>query len=319
MNLYDYYSDDIGFKTIGRIRKKEVKKMEKNNNQEVFHKTNINWYPGHMAKTKKQITEDLKLIDIVIEILDARIPIASTNPDIQESIKDKTKIVVLNKSDLADNEATKDWIKYFQKNGITAVSVEANNGKNIKEVIGIIKEKYKDISEKYLKKGRIGKSARVMVLGIPNVGKSTFINSLAKRNTAKVGNKPGVTKQKQWIKIDNNIELMDTPGMLWPRLDNKELAMHLAYVGTIGDNAIDNEEIAYSLLEYLMHNYPKKLEERYNVELDGKETLKILNEIARKRGAILQGNNINMQKVSDIILNEFRSGKLGRITIEFPR
>ena len=280
---------------------------------------NINWYPGHMAKTKKQIVEDLKLIDIVIEILDARIPIASTNPDIQDSIKNKIKIIVLNKSDLANNESTKNWIKYFKENGITAIAVEANNGKNIKEVIGLIKEKYKVINEKYIKKGRKGKAARVMVLGIPNVGKSTFINSLAKRNTAKVGNKPGVTKQKQWIKIDNDIELMDTPGMLWPRLDNKELAMHLAYVGTIGDNAIDNEEIAYYLLEYLLKNYPQNIEERYDLKIENKETMEIMKEIARKRGAIISGGNINMQKISDVILNEFRSGKLGRITIEIPR
>ena len=280
---------------------------------------NINWYPGHMAKTKKQIVEDLKLIDIVIEILDARIPIASTNPDIQDSIKNKIKIIVLNKSDLANNESTKNWIKYFKENGITAIAVEANNGKNIKEVIGLIKEKYKVINEKYIKKGRKGKAARVMVLGIPNVGKSTFINSLAKRNTAKVGNKPGVTKQKQWIKINNDIELMDTPGMLWPRLDNKELAMHLAYVGTIGDNAIDNEEIAYYLLEYLLKNYPQNIEERYDLKIENKETMEIMKEIARKRGAIISGGNINMQKISDVILNEFRSGKLGRITIEIPR
>ena len=280
---------------------------------------NINWYPGHMAKTKKQIVEDLKLIDIVIEILDARIPIASTNPDIQDSIKNKIKIIVLNKSDLANNESTKNWIKYFKENGITAIAVEANNGKNIKEVIGLIKEKYKVINEKYIKKGRKGKAARVMVLGIPNVGKSTFINSLVKRNTAKVGNKPGVTKQKQWIKINNDIELMDTPGMLWPRLDNKELAMHLAYVGTIGDNAIDNEEIAYYLLEYLLKNYPQNIEERYDLKIENKETMEIMKEIARKRGAIISGGNINMQKISDVILNEFRSGKLGRITIEIPR
>ena len=287
--------------------------MRMNNNSQ------IQWYPGHMAKTKKQIIEDLKLIDIVIEILDARIPIASQNPDIQESIKDKTKIIVLNKSDLADNEATKDWIEDFNDKGVTAVCVEANNGKNIKNVIALIKEKYRDVNEKYLKKGRIGKSARVMVLGIPNVGKSTFINSLAKRNTAKVGNKPGVTKQKQWIKIDDNIELMDTPGMLWPRLDNKELAIHLAYVGTIGDNAIDNEEIAYSLLGYLLNNYPQNIEKRYNIKIENKQTMEIMEEIARKRGAIISGGNVNMQKISDIILNEFRSGKLGRITIEIPR
>ena len=280
---------------------------------------NINWYPGHMAKTKKQLIEDLKLIDIVVEVIDARIPEASINPDIQEYIKEKTKIIVLNKADLADENITQKWIQIYKEQGINAIAVEANSGKNMQAVVNKIKEEYQKIKEKYIQKGRIGKAIRVMVIGIPNVGKSTFINSLAKRSTAKVGNKPGVTKQKQWIKIDNNIEIMDTPGMLWSRLDNKEYAMHLAFCGTIGESAIDNEEIAYYLLEYLLNNYPQTIEERYNIDTKNKETMEILEEIARKRGAIISGGNINMQKISDIILNEFRSGKLGRITIEIPR
>lgn len=288
-------------------------------NNENCHKTSINWYPGHMAKTKRQMVEDLKLIDIVVEILDARIPLASVNPDIQDSIKGKTKIVVLNKADLANDEVTKEWIKEYKKQDIPAIAVEANTGKGINTIIGKIKEEYELIKEKYEKRGRTGKAIRVMVLGIPNVGKSTFINSLAKRNTAKVGNKPGVTKQKQWIKIAENIELMDTPGMLWPRLDDKELAMHLAFIGTIGSKAVDNEEIAYCLLEYLIKNYPDKIEERYKINARSKETIEVLEAIARKRGAIISGGEINMQKVSDIILNEFQSGKLGRITIEVPR
>lgn len=283
------------------------------------NKININWYPGHMAKTKKQIIEDLKLIDIVIEILDARVPMVSQNPDIEEIIKDKSKIIVLNKADLADNNITKKWVEFYENKGIKAIAVESNNSKGIKDVIGSIKLEYETIKEKYSKKGRIGKAIRVMVVGIPNVGKSTFINSIAKRNTAKVGNKPGVTKQKQWIKITNEIELMDTPGMLWPKLDDKDLAMHLAFVGTIGDNAIDKEEIAYYLLEYLIKNYPERIKERFNIELEEKETMDVLESIARKRGAIISGGNINMQKISDIILNEFQNGKLGRITIELPR
>ena len=307
-----------------------------------------------MKKTKEQIIADLKFIDIVIEILDARVPLASQNPDIEDVIKNKKKIIVLNKADLADVSSTNKWIDFYAKEGIKAVAVESNTSKGIKDVIEAIKEEYSDIKEKYAQKGRIGKAIRVMVVGIPNVGKSTFINSIAKRNTAKVGNKPGVTKQKQWIKVTNDIELMDTPGMLWPKFENNELAMHLAFVGTIGDNAIDKEEIAYYLLKYLIKNYPQKLIERFNVEVyktnddkeeivnddnkeidvpisnngksssninkkEPKETMEVLEEIARKRGALLPGGNINMQKISDIILNEFQSGKLGRITIELPR
>ena len=285
---------------------------------------NINWYPGHMAKTKKQIIEDLKLIDIVIEILDARVPLASQNPDIEDVIKNKKKIIVLNKADLADANSTNKWIEYYNKEGIKAIAVESNTSKGIKDVIETIKEEYSEIKEKYIQKGRIGKSIRVMVVGIPNVGKSTFINSIAKRNTAKVGNKPGVTKQKQWIKVTNEIELMDTPGMLWPKFEDNELAMHLAFVGTIGDTAIDKEEIAYYLLDFLINNYPQRLIERFNIELNKdnnnqKETIEVLEEIARKRGALISGGNINMQKVSDLILNDFQSGKMGRITIELPR
>ena len=292
-----------------------------------------------MKKTKEQIIEDLKLIDIVIEILDARVPLASQNPDIEDAIKNKKKIIVLNKADLADNNSTNKWIEYYAKKGIKAVAVEANTSKGIKDVIEAIKKEYSEIKEKYVQKGRIGKAIRVMVVGIPNVGKSTFINGLAKRNTAKVGNKPGVTKQKQWIKVTNDIELMDTPGMLWPKFKDNELAMHLAFVGTIGENSVDKEEIAYYLLDYLIKNYPRKLEDRFNVKVhktgneqdveasisdeeskkETKETMEVLEELARKRGALLSGGNINMQKISDIILNEFQSGKLGRITIELPR
>ena len=292
-----------------------------------------------MKKTKEQIIEDLKLIDIVIEILDARVPLASQNPDIEDAIKNKKKIIVLNKADLADNNSTNKWIEYYAKKGIKAVAVEANTAKGIKDVIEAIKEEYSEIKEKYAQKGRIGKAIRVMVVGIPNVGKSTFINSIAKRNTAKVGNKPGVTKQKQWIKVTNDIELMDTPGMLWPKFKDNEQGVHLAFVGTIGESSVDKEEIAYYLLDYLIKNYPQKLENRFNVEIhktgneldvdtsisnedikkEPKETMEVLEEIARKRGALLSGGNINMQKISDIILNEFQSGKLGRITIELPR
>ncbi len=281
--------------------------------------TKINWYPGHMAKTKKQIIEDLKLIDVVIEILDARIPISSRNPDLESLIENKERIIILNKVDLADEYETKEWINLYKKKGVTAIAVNSNSGNGIAEVIKNIKNEYEKIKEKYIKKGRIGKTIKVMVIGIPNVGKSSFINKISKRNAQEVGNKPGVTKQKKWIKLDEGIELMDTPGMLWPKIENSNMAINLAFVGTIGEKAIDNEEIAYYLIEYLAKEYPNKLIERYNIELEGKETIEIIEEIAKKRGALISGGNVDLGRISDIILNEFRSGKIGRITIEFPR
>ena len=281
--------------------------------------TKINWYPGHMAKTKKQIIEDLKLIDVVIEILDARIPISSRNPDLESLIENKERIIILNKVDLADEYETKEWINLYKKKGVTAIAVNSNSGNGIAEVIKNIKNEYEKIKEKYIKTGRIGKTIKVMVIGIPNVGKSSFINKISKRNAQEVGNKPGVTKQKKWIKLDEGIELMDTPGMLWPKIENSNMAINLAFVGTIGEKAIDNEEIAYYLIEYLAKEYPNKLIERYNIELEGKETIEIIEEIAKKRGALISGGNVDLGRISDIILNEFRSGKIGRITIEFPR
>ena len=281
------------------------------------NKININWYPGHMAKTKKQIIEDLKLVDIIIEILDARAPKASENPDVKEYCKNKKKIIVLNKADLADENETNKWVKFYEEKGIPCVKVDSNNKKGLKEVIKKIKEQYEEINKIYIQKGRIGRNAKVMVVGIPNVGKSTFINSLAKRNAAQVGNKPGVTKQKQWIKIDEKIELLDTPGMLWPKIDEEKTAMHLAFINTIGQNAIDNEEVSYELLKYLVENYREKVEERYSLKIEnGEEIIDIINKIALKKGAILSGGRINNQKVSDMILTDFRTGKLGTITIE---
>lgn len=307
----------------------------KKDNQEEFSKVSLNWYPGHMAKTKKQILEDLKLIDIVIELLDARVPISSQNPDVREYCRNKKKIVILNKADLADDNVTKMWIEYYKSKGISAIKVEANIGKGLQDVISEIKKQGQDIIEKYAEKGRTGRTIKVMVLGIPNVGKSTFINSLAKKSVAKVGNRPGVTTQKQWIKVDNGIELMDTPGMLWPRLDDEGVAIHLGFINTIGQNAIDNEEMAYYLLEYLCKNYKQRVEHRYEINIEDilkkdanssneeyeeeqNDIITIRDVIALKRGAILSGGRINEQKISDIIINDFQTGKFGKISIERP-
>lgn len=275
--------------------------MTNKEENKVVPKVNINWYPGHMAKTKRQIIEDLKLIDIVVEVLDARIPISSQNPDVREYTKEKKKIMVLNKSDLANEIETKKWVKYFNKQGISAIITDANSGKGINEVILEIKNIAKQNQEKYINKGRIGKSVRVLILGIPNVGKSSFINRITKKSSMQVGNRPGVTRQKQWIRLADGIELMDTPGVLWPKFESEEIALNLAYTGTIKDDILEKVEVAYRLLKYLIENYSNNVIERYKIdkqELDNimkqdiEENDKIyemMRLIAKKRGAILSG------------------------------
>ena len=308
-------------------QKRKIRAEMKNNNQEEkLTKVGINWYPGHMAKTKRQISEDLNLIDIVVEILDARIPISSQNPDINNMIQNKKRIIVLNKSDLADKSQNEKWTVYFKNKGYPAILVDSNSGKGIQECVNTIKKCYEN--EVYLQKGRIGKSIRVMILGIPNVGKSSFINRISKKSSAQVGNKPGITRQKQWIKVDNNIELMDTPGVLWPKFGNEQVALNLAYTGTIKDDILQTIEIGFQLLKFLIKNYRKNVIERYKLdqeqiqkimEQDLEEndiTLAILNEIGKKRGALISGGYVNQEKTAGIILDDFRSGKLGRITLE---
>ena len=296
--------------------------------EENITKMNINWYPGHMAKTRRQITEDLKLVDIVIELLDARIPISSQNPDIKEITKNKKKLIVLNKADLANDGENRKWIKYFEEQGIPAVLTDSNSGKGIQDCI----KKVEQIMSKELKvqaeKGRIGRKIRAMILGIPNVGKSSFINRISKKVTAGVGNKPGVTKQKQWIRINENIELLDTPGVLWPKFESEEVALHLAFTGTIKEDVLQRIEIAYELTKFLLKNERKllceryKLDEKYIEQILGQEQAENINiyevmqEIGKKRGCIISGGNIDDEKTAKILLDEFKNGKLGRITIE---
>ena len=283
-----------------------------------------------MAKTKRQIIEDLKLIDVVVEILDARIPVASQNPDIRKWIEGKEKLFVLNKCDLASESENKKWIQYFEKNGIPAVLVDSNSGKGIDNSLKRINSIYNESSEKYANKGRIGKSIRVMILGIPNVGKSSFINRVTKKNSMQVGNKPGVTRQKQWVRISENIELLDTPGVLWPKFENEEVGLKLAYTGTIKDDVLQTIEIGFSLLKYLISSYKENLIERYKLDEnkidailendieENEKALEIMDEIGRKRGALMSGGYIDQEKVAKIILDDFRAGRLGRITLESP-
>ena len=307
---------------------KADKKNKEENSEKSFAHAHFSWYPGHMAKTKKQIIQDLKLIDVIVEVLDARIPISSQNPDVKEYSKNKKRVVVLNKSDLADEKETKKWVEYFAQKGIPAVITESNSGKGINNVLTAIRNVVKDEQEKYLNKGRIGKSIRIMILGIPNVGKSSFINRITKKNITQVGNKPGVTRQKQWIRLAEGIELMDTPGILWPKFESQEVGLNLAFTGTIKDDILEKTEIAFELLKYLLKNYSKNIIERYKIDEHEFDTilkseieendkiLQVLETIAKKRGAILSGGRIDYEKISVILLDEFRSGKLGRITIE---
>lgn len=297
------------------------------NNQQ--NSININWYPGHMAKTKRQIVEDLKLIDVVVEILDARIPVSSQNPDIQEYIKNKPTIILLNKSDLSNIEENKKWVNKIKKEGKSAVLVNCNSGDGIKDAIAEIKMVYNNIKEQYQNKGRVGKTIRVIVLGIPNVGKSSFINRASNKVSAQVGNKPGVTRQKQWIRIEEGIELLDTPGVLWPKLGDEKVALNLSYTGTIKDDVLETTEVGFSLLKFLIENNLMELIERYKLDLEvvkqiledsnlekNEKGLEILHQIGRKRGAIISGGNIDEEKTAKIILDDFRSGKIGRITLE---
>lgn len=279
-----------------------------------------------MAKTKKQIIADLKLIDVVVEILDARIPISSHNPELDGIIKNKKRIIILNKSDLSEEKENQRWIEHFKNKNIKAVIVDSNSGKGIEQSIKAIKEIMSDELQKQIIKGKIGKTIRIMIVGIPNVGKSSYINRATKKVSAKVANRPGVTVQKQWIKLDKQIEMLDTPGVLWPKFEDEKVALNLVYVGSIKDEVVQKTEVAYALLKYLNKNYNKNLMERYKLtkqEIDSivpdelnDETVSLMNLIARKRGAIISGGEIDYEKIAGIILTDFRSGKLGRITLE---
>lgn len=299
-------------------------------NNDQPNKVNINWFPGHMAKTRRQITEDLKLVDVVVEILDARIPISSQNPDIRQITKNKKKIIVLNKEDLADEKENQKWVEYFLKRGEKAVLVNSNDGRGINNVIKQIQIIMQDELESNANKGRIGRKIRVMVVGIPNVGKSSFINRITKRTLANVGNKPGVTKQKQWIRVNQNIELLDTPGVLWPKLDQEKIALHLSYTGTIKDEILPTIDIGYQFIQRLKNDYLEQFMARYRIEKErfdqieksdleeAEKVIELMNEVGKKRGAIVSGGEVDLEKVANLVLDDFRKGKLGRITLEQP-
>lgn len=277
---------------------------------------NINWYPGHMKKAIDKIKENMKLVDIVLVLVDSRIVRSSMNPVIEDILKDKPQLILLNKMDMADPKITQNWIKYFAKKNITALPIDSKNGKNLDKIEPTTKKILEDVLSSRKDKNIKSEIIRMMIVGIPNVGKSTIINKLSNRQSAKTGNTPGVTRTNQWIRIKGKMELLDTPGVLWPKFEDNEIGLNLAFTGAIKDEILDEENLAYKLIEKLMSIDPQILEKRYSVDTQNKETIEIMDDIAIRRGCLLKGKNIDYSKVSSIIIDEFRKTKLGRISLE---
>ena len=288
------------------------------NTEKTFIPT-INWFPGHMKKAKDIIVNNLKLVDVVIELLDARIPYSSANPMLQEIIAGKPRLVALNKSDLADRAVTKRWVDYFQKQGIPAVAVDAPQGRGIKRLVAMTEELARPMTDKLVAKGAKARAARVMILGIPNVGKSSLINRLAGSNKAKTADRPGVTRAKQWIRLGGNLELLDTPGILWPKFEDMTAGLKLAFTGAINDEAIDREQVVGIFLKTMADMYPERLQERYKLAGDlPREPHELLELIGRKRGCLVKGGIVDTEKAQRIVLTDFRSGKLGTVSLDMP-
>jgi len=278
---------------------------------------NYQWYPGHMTKAKRMMQEDIKLIDLIIELVDARTPLSSRNPDIDELGKNKSRMILLNKSDLADPQATKKWMEYFASKGIETVEVNARNGNGLKNIQTAVAKACVAKIERDRKRGILNRPVRAMVVGIPNVGKSTFINSYAKKACTKTGNKPGVTKGKQWIKLNKTLELLDTPGILWPKFEDNLIGMRLAFIGSINDQILYSEELASDFIKYLDGCYPESISSFYGFEKQD-DPYKALAEIARVRRCLGKNETLDIKKASMILMDDFRSGKIGRITLELP-
>lgn len=278
---------------------------------------NIQWYPGHMTRAKRMMQEDIKLIDIVIELVDSRIPFSSKNPDIDDLAKNKYRLILLNKTDLADDAVTARWEKYYTDKGFFVAKINARDGAGMKSINGIVQEACREKIDRDRKRGIINRPIRAMIVGIPNVGKSTFINSYARKACTKVGNKPGVTKGKQWIRLGKNIELLDTPGILWPKFDDEAVGLRLAFIGSINDEILNVTDLAIELINFLQANYCNTLTQRYNIESTG-DPVQILAQIAEKRQCIKKGGEFDYDKAAALLMDDFRSGKLGRITLEIP-
>lgn len=280
---------------------------------------NIQWYPGHMTKTRRMMEENLSLVDVVVELIDARIPYSSKNPDIDALAKNKYRIIVMNKSDLADEKATEVWKKYFEEQGFKVILTDALTGKGINAVTAAAKELMAEKIERLKAKGRIFVPVRAMIAGIPNVGKSTFINKYVGKTTAKTGDKPGVTRGKQWIRIKKDFELLDTPGILWPKFEDEQVGLKLAFTGAINDDILDMETMACEFINLMVATYPDRLRERYNIEFDTIEPVhEIFEKIGKARGFVVKGGQIDGGRTAKILMDEFRGGKLGKITLELP-
>jgi ribosome biogenesis GTPase A len=278
----------------------------------------IQWFPGHMAKARRQVTEKLKLIDVVIELLDARLPLSSSNPMMDEIVAGKPRLVLLNKADLADPAKTKLWLDYYKKKGLKALAIDAQSGKGVQQISAESKELVREMLEKRESKGMLPRAVRALIVGIPNVGKSSLINRLAKKSIAKTGDRPGVTKAQQWIKVGTDMELLDTPGILWPKFEDQVVGYRLAASGAIKDELLDFQEVALFAAMFLKEHYPTRISERYDLEEIPEDKIQLLDEIGRRRGCLVSGGFIDYDKVSEIILRELRSGKLGPITLETP-
>jgi len=285
---------------------------------------NIQWYPGHMTKAKRAMKEDIKLIDLIIELVDARVPLASRNPDIDELGKGKARLILLNKSDLASEKQNEAWTAWFKKKGFFVVKVNARSGAGLKQINGVVQEACKEKIERDRRRGILNRPVRAMVVGIPNVGKSTFINSFAGKACTKTGNKPGVTKGNQWIRLNKTLELLDTPGILWPRFEDQRVGLLLAFIGSINDEILNKDELAMELIRFLETYYPQILPQRYlpdedkEVSSGSRTELEWLSQIAKVRGCLLKGGEPDYGKAAAIVIDDFRSGRLGRITLEFP-
>ncbi|MBR1567462.1 MAG: ribosome biogenesis GTPase YlqF [Lachnospiraceae bacterium] len=278
---------------------------------------NIQWYPGHMTKAVRMMQEDIKLIDIVIELLDARVPFSSKNPDIDTLARNKFRLILLNKADLADPEVTKKWAEYYQAKGMSVLNINARSGAGMKSITETIRETCKEKIERDRKRGILNRPLRAMIVGIPNVGKSTFINSYAGKACTKTGNKPGVTKGKQWIHVNKQVELLDTPGILWPKFEDQEVGIRLAYIGSIKDDILNVQELALRFIPFMVKQYPQVLQDQYEVD-ESLEPYQILQQIAENRHCLLKGDQYDYDKAAMILLENYRNGKLGRISLELP-